>query len=239
MSVADNSAVVFGASGAIGGAMAARLVAEARTVHAGVRGADAPTPPGTQRFVFDVDDESGLLSAAAAQGQPTLVMVATGLLHDAAHGIAPEKSLRALDGAAMMRLFAVNTVLPALIARHWLPRLPRDRRAVFAVLSARVGSIGDNQLGGWHGYRASKAALNMLVKTLSVELARTHPLATIVALHPGTVDSSLSAPFQRGVAPGRLFSPDQSAGLLLDVIEGLTPADSGQFIAWDGERLPW
>ena len=234
-----NSAVVFGANGAIGGAMAARLVAGARTVHAGVRRADAVTPPGTQRFVFDADDEAGLAAAAAAQGQPTLVMVATGLLHDAARGIAPEKSLRALDGPAMARLFAVNTVLPALIARHWLPRLPRDRRAVFAVLSARVGSIGDNRLGGWHGYRASKAALNMLVRTLSVELARTHPLAAIVALHPGTVDSSLSAPFQRGVSPGRLFSPDQAAGQLLDVIEGLSAADSGGFIAWDGERLPW
>ena len=236
--VHDN-AVVFGASGAIGGAVAARLVAGGRTVHAGVRRADAATALGTQRFVFDADDESGLAAAAAAQGQPTLVVVATGLLHDAERGIAPEKSLRALDGAAMARLFAVNTVLPALIARHWLPRLPRDRRAVFAVLSARVGSIGDNRLGGWHGYRASKAALNMLVKTLSVELARTHPLAAIVALHPGTVDSSLSAPFQRGVALGRLFSPDQAAGQLLDVVDGLSAADSGSFIAWDGERLPW
>ena len=139
---------------------------------------------------------------------------------------------------AVFLIFGALTLV-SLGAALMLPRLPRDRRAVFAVLSARVGSIGDNRLGGWHGYRASKAALNMLVKTLSVELARTHPLAAIVALHPGTVDSSLSAPFQRGVALGRLFSPDQAAGQLLDVVDGLSAADSGSFIAWDGERLPW
>jgi NAD(P)-dependent dehydrogenase (short-subunit alcohol dehydrogenase family) len=235
----DDSAIIFGASGAIGGAIAARLAANGTTVHAGVRRAAAAVPTGTHRFQFDPADEASLAGAAAATGQPGLVVVATGMLHDAARGIAPEKSLRALDGAAMAQLFAVNAVVPALVAKHWLPRLPRDRRAVFAVLSARVGSIGDNRLGGWHAYRASKAALNMLVKTMAIELARTHPLAAIVALHPGTVDSGLSAPFQRGVAPGRLFSPDQAAGHLLEVIDGLTPADSGQFFAWDGERLAW
>lgn len=151
----------------------------------------------------------------------------------------PEKTLRAIQPEAMARMFAVNTIGPALIAKHWLPRLPKDRRAVFAVLSARVGSIGDNRLGGWHGYRASKAALNMLIANFAIEMRRTHPLAVIVALHPGTVATGLSRPFQSGVAPGQLFSPETSAAHLLDVIDRLTPEDSGGFFAWDGTRIPW
>lgn len=231
-------AAVFGASGAIGGAMAARLIAVGREVHAGVRpGGEAPT--GSHRFEYDFADETAIAAAAEAIGSPTSVIVATGLLHDEAAGIAPEKSLRALDGATMARVLAVNTIGPALVAKHVLPRLPRDRRAVFAVLSAKVGSISDNRLGGWHAYRASKAALNMLVRNFAIECARTHPQAVIAALHPGTVDSRLSAPFQRGMTPGKLFSPDQAAGHLLAVLDGLTPADSGGLFAWDGERLPW
>jgi NAD(P)-dependent dehydrogenase (short-subunit alcohol dehydrogenase family) len=139
----------------------------------------------------------------------------------------------------MARLFAVNTIGPALIAKHMLPKLPRDRPAVFAVLSARVGSIGDNRLGGWHGYRASKAALNMLIANLAIEMRRTHPLAVIVALHPGTVATSLSEPFQAGVAADKLFSPETSATHLLNVIDRLSPEDSGSFLAWNAERLPW
>lgn len=139
----------------------------------------------------------------------------------------------------MARLFAVNTIGPALIAKHTLPKLPRDRRAVFAVLSARVGSIGDNRLGGCHGYRASKAALNMLIANFAIEMRRTHPLAVIVALHPGTVATSLSEPFQAGVAADKLFSPETSATHLLNVIDQLSPDDSGGFFAWNAERLPW
>ena len=110
---------------------------------------------------------------------------------------------------------------------------------LFAVLSARVGSIGDNRLGGWHGYRAAKAALNMLIRNFAIELRRSHPQAIIVGLHPGTVDTPLSAPFQRGVAPDRLFTPATSAGHLLDVIDGLSPADSGGVFAWDGTAIPF
>lgn len=232
-------AVVFGAGGAIGGAIAARLVAAGREVHAGVRRIGDAVPAGARKFTFDFDDEATIAAAAANFGQPATVIVATGLLHDEAAGIAPEKSMRALDGGAMARVLAVNTIGPALVAKHVLPRLPRERRAVFAVLSAKVGSIGDNRLGGWHAYRASKAALNMLVRNFAIECARTHPRAVIAALHPGTVDSRLSAPFQRGVPAGKLLSPDQSAGHLLDVLDRLTPADSGGLFAWDGERLPW
>lgn len=233
-------AVVFGA-GAIGRALAARLAADGSytSVHLGARRAAQP-PPGVTAFVFDGADEASIPAAFdALPAPPTLILVATGLLHDPARGIAPEKSLRAIDGAAMAAVFAANAILPALIAKHGLPRLPRDHRAVFAALSARVGSIGDNRLGGWHSYRASKAALNMLVRGAAIELARTHPRAVAAALHPGTVASPLSAPFQRAVEPARLFSPDEAAGHLLGVIDGLTPADSGALFAWDGTRLPW
>lgn len=233
---------MFGANGGVGRALASRLRAAGQhaAVYAGVRRADVELPPGVTPFTFDLGDEASLAAAAAGfVPSPELVLVATGLLHDAARGLAPEKSLHALDGAAMAQLFAVNTIGPALIAKHVLPRLPRDRRAVFAVLSARVGSITDNRLGGWHAYRASKAALNMLIRNFAIELARSHPQAIVVGLHPGTVDSALSAPFQRGVAPERLFTPEQSAKHLLAVIAGLTPADSGHLFAWDGERLPF
>lgn len=233
---------MFGANGGVGRALASRLVTTGQhaAVYAGARRVNAELPPGVTPFTFDLNDEPSIAAAAASfVPSPELVLVATGLLHDAARGIAPEKSLRALDGAAMAQLFAVNTVGPALIAKHVLPRLPRDRRAVFAVLSARVGSITDNRLGGWHAYRASKAALNMLVRNFAIQFARSHPQAIVVGLHPGTVDSALSAPFQRGVAPERLFTPEQSAEHLLAVTAGLAAADSGHLFAWDGERLPF
>jgi NAD(P)-dependent dehydrogenase (short-subunit alcohol dehydrogenase family) len=121
--------------------------------------------------------------------------------------------------------------------RHFLPLLTRERRGVFAALSARVGSIGDNRLGGWVGYRASKAALNQIIRTLSIELGRTNPLAVLVGLHPGTVDTALSAPFQRQVDAARLFTPDQSAAYLLAVIAGVSPDDSGHCLDWAGERI--
>ena len=238
---APASAIIFGASGAIGRALTTRLVAngEHANIYAAVRDTGADLPCGAVPLRFALDDEAAIGAALDAVSEPLdLVIVATGLLHDPARGIAPEKSWRALDPAAMAAVYAANAIGPALIAKHALPRLPRDRRAVFAVLSAKVGSIGDNRLGGWHAYRASKAALNMLVRNFAIECARSHPLAVIAALHPGTVDSALSAPFQRGVAEDKLFSPDQSAGYLLDVIAALTPADSGGLFAWDGLRLP-
>ena len=156
------------------------------------------------------------------------------MLHD---GFQPERSWRALDAAHLKRDFEINTVGPALAARAFLPLAPRQGRAVFAALSARVGSIGDNRLGGWHSYRASKAALNMILRTLSVELARTHRDMICVGLHPGTVDTALSQPFQKGVAPDKLFSPDQSATCLLAVIDGLEKEDSGFVFDWKGQRI--
>ena len=143
-----------------------------------------------------------------------------------------------LAQARLLRDYRINAVGPALVAKHFIPLLARDRRAVFTALSARVGSIGDNRLGGWHSYRASKAALNMLLRNLAVELGRTHPQAVVAGLHPGTVDTGLSAPFQKGVKPEKLFTADHSAERLLAVVDGLTPADSGGVFAWDAARIP-
>ncbi|WBQ19336.1 SDR family NAD(P)-dependent oxidoreductase [Sphingobium yanoikuyae] len=234
------TAAVFGASGAIGGSMAASLAKNGRfsAVMAGSRAAILPVA-GCRPFRFDLDDEVSIAEAVAALPQPIgLVLVCTGLLHDQASSIVPEKTLRALDGATLARLYAVNAIGPALIAKHVMPRLPRQGRCVFAVLSAKVGSIGDNRLGGWHAYRASKAALNMMIRNFAIEMRRTHPQAIVAALHPGTVESNLSAPFRRGVPSDKLFTPDYAAEKLLGVVDRLTPADSGGLFAWDGVRLP-
>lgn len=230
-------ALVFGASGGVGGALAARLADRGYEVAALTR-KPLPDWPGRQAR-FDLEDEASLAAAAAElkDGAPIRrVIVATGLLH--AEGVAPERSNSGLDATQLLRLYAINAVGPALIAKHFLPLLPRGERSVFAALSARVGSIGDNRLGGWHSYRASKAALNMLIRTMAIELKRTRPEAILVGLHPGTVDTDLSKPFQRSVPEGRLFTPDESAKRLLAVLDGLRVEDSGAVFAWDGARIP-
>ena len=140
--------------------------------------------------------------------------------------------------AAMAAVFAVNTLGPALVAKHFLPLMPRKGRSVFAALSARVGSIGDNRLGGWYSYRASKAALNQILRTLAVEAARTHPELIVAGLHPGTVRTALSQPFRPEPGTPGLFSPEESAAHLVRVLDGLHPRDSGQVFAWDGQPIP-
>ncbi len=138
-----------------------------------------------------------------------------------------------------MHYFQVNSIGAILLAKHLLPLFKHGDRSVFATISAKVGSIGDNQLGGWYGYRASKAALNMLMKTASIEYGRTCPQAIVVTLHPGTTDTRLSLPFQGNVPPEKLFSVERTVTQLLTVIEQLEDSDSGQFFSWDGSRLPW
>lgn len=222
-------AVVIGAGGGIGSAVLSRLEASGR--FAQVIGLSR------RHDGFDLEDEASIARAAeavAAAGAPELVFVATGVLHS---GHAPERSLKALSAEHLLRDYRINAIGPALVAKHFLPVMPRDRRAVFAALSARVGSIGDNRLGGWHAYRASKAALNMLLRNIAIETARTHPQAIVVGLHPGTVATDLSEPFQKGVPPERLFTPDVSAAHLIKVLDGLEPRDSGGVFAWDGQRI--
>ncbi|WP_310533031.1 SDR family NAD(P)-dependent oxidoreductase [Novosphingobium sp.] len=233
-------ACVFGASGGIGAALVARLAArdDVSEVFALSR---RPTEGGGKvtSLAFDLTDEASIAAATKRMGEGgaiDLAIVATGIL-SLGEGKGPEKSVSQIDGAAMAQVFALNTIGPALIMKHVMPLQPRESRAVLAVLSARVGSIGDNKLGGWHSYRASKAALNMLVRNCAIELARTRPKAIAVALHPGTVDTALSQPFQRGVPLDKLFTPDRSAGHLLEVIDGLAREDSGGLFAWDGQRI--
>ncbi|CAN5366486.1 SDR family oxidoreductase [soil metagenome] len=234
-------AVVIGASGAIGDAVVRRLARDDRfgAVLALSR-RPVETVDGVVSSAIDLRDEDGIAAAAGqagALGAVRLVFVATGMLHDGAQQ--PEKSWRVLDAERLANSFAVNAIGPALVAKHFLPLFPREGRAVFAALSARVGSISDNRLGGWYGYRASKAALNQMVRTLAIELGRNRPEALCVALHPGTVTSDLSQPFTRGRDADDLFTPDQSAEYLLGVLDRLSPADSGGLFAWDGAAIPF
>lgn len=233
-------AAVFGASGGIGSALVDALAADDRCalIHAGSRKPHRAETARVKPFSFDLQDEwsiEGAVSLIAADQGVDVVLVATGRLH--APGLQPEKSNRSLEVEALHQAFAINAIGPALIAKRMLPLLPRNRRAIFGVLSARVGSISDNRLGGWHSYRASKAALNMLIRTFAIEQARTHPQTVCAALHPGTVDTALSKPFQSGVATEKLFTPAYSASRLLAVLDALTPAQSGRLFAWDGQEI--
>lgn len=223
-------AVVVGSSGGIGAALCDRLGQNpwVSRVHGFSRRSAVP---------LDLTDETSIAAAALSVPSPRLVIVATGLLQD--NEMAPEKRLADLDPDSLARAFAINAIGPALILKHFAPRLPREGKSVLAVLTARVGSITDNRLGGWYGYRAAKAAANQLVRTTAIELAARRKEAICVALHPGTVDTPLSAPFQKGVSPERLFTPAFAAERLLSVIEALTPGQTGHFLAWDGQEIPF
>ena len=223
-------ALVLGASGALGSALAAQLRDDPRCATVLALGRSS-TPAVDFNAPATLDEAAHSL---ATHGPWNLVLVATGMLHGPTG--TPEKRLAGLHAEHMAASFAVNTIGPALALAHFAPQLAQGERSVVAVLSAKVGSIGDNRLGGWYSYRASKAALNMVVKTAAIELARTHPQAVVAALHPGTVDSALSAPF-RGT---KIWRPARDAAHdLLAVIDGLQPQDSGGFWAYDGQRLPW
>lgn len=165
-----------------------------------------------------------------------IIIVATGILHG--DNLSPEKSLRDLDMESFQQVFAINTFGPALIAKHFLPLLPKNKKSVFAAISARVGSIDDNRLGGWYAYRASKAALNMILKNTSVEMGRKYKNLAAIGLPPGTVDTHLSEPFQGNVQPDKLFSAEYSAKCLIRVIDNASASDSGNVYAWDGQKIP-
>lgn len=217
-------ALVLGASGGIGGAMLAQLQARGDVV-------------GLSRHDdgLDVTDEARVAQALGAlEGPFDLIVVATGAL--VIGGVGPEKTLKAVTAQGLAAQFAVNAIGPALVMKHAMRLLPRDRLARLAVLSARVGSIGDNALGGWYGYRAAKAALNQLVHTAAIEARRTHPQSVLVALHPGTVATGL-APAQRAGHPA--LAPGDAAQNLLAVLDRLGADDSGGFFDWQGRTVPW
>lgn len=183
-------------------------------------------------------DLEGLAAALRdVDGGFDLAIHAAGILHES--DLRPEKALADCRPEHLARLFEVNSIAPLMVASALLPLQVRGRRFTFAAISAMVGSIGDNRLGGWYGYRASKAALNQLLKTLAIECRHRHPGATILAVHPGTTDTDLSAPFQRNVPPEKLYSPAATARRILSVLRGAGPEDSGRFLSWDGSEIPW
>ncbi|GAB4377843.1 MAG: SDR family oxidoreductase [Elainellaceae cyanobacterium] len=165
------------------------------------------------------------------------VINCVGVLHQGE--LQPEKSLRQINSDRLIQYFQVNSIGAVLLAKHLQPLFRHSDRSIFASISAKIGSIGDNYLGGWYGYRASKAALNMLMRNVAIEYGRTSPKTIVVTLHPGTTDTRLSKPFQRNVPPEKLFSVDRTVTQLWSVLSKLTPEDSGQFFSWDGSRLPW
>ncbi|MEO1221932.1 MAG: SDR family NAD(P)-dependent oxidoreductase [Pseudomonadota bacterium] len=232
-------AAVFGASGGIGGALVQKLAAGGcDRIYAGSRSGHVKSADAIP-FAFDLTDEASIADAAAMMRDepPEWVIVASGILtHE--DGTGPERTIKRLDPGAIARVLAINTIGPALIAKHMFPLMQRSEPFVFAALSARVGSISDNGLGGWHSYRASKAALNMLLKNFAIEMGRTHSQGTVVGLHPGTVDSALSKPFQKGLPDGQLTEPDQAAANLIGVLSRLGPHDSGQVFDFAGESVP-
>ena len=233
--------VVAGANGGIGCALVDTLLDDPRVgrVTALSRTPVAKRHERLQSVTIDFADESSIEAAARDCGRDIdLVIVATGILHRDPD-ISPEKRLADINGQAMAEVLHINTVGPALLAKHFLPLLRRDTKSAFAAISARVGSISDNRLGGWASYRASKAALNMLMRTFSIEQSRTNPKSLVVTLHPGTTDTALSKPFQRNVLEGRLFEPTFVADKLLAVLDGLTSDDSGGFFAWDASRIEY
>ena len=232
----SGQAVVIGASGGIGRALVVRLVVSDRfeRVHALAR--RNITVEGATAGHIDLSDEDSIAQAARRIGpEIDCLIVASGVLHGP--GIKPERALRDLDGAQLAQIFGVNTIGPALVLKHFAPMMAQDRRATIGILSARVGSISDNRLGGWYGYRASKAALNMIVKCAAIELARTKPQVICVGLHPGTVDTPLSTPFQRGVPVDKLFTTAYSAECLMTTLDRLDSSATGQCFAWDGSLI--
>jgi NAD(P)-dependent dehydrogenase (short-subunit alcohol dehydrogenase family) len=252
--VVGGNAIVHGASRGIGLEFVRQLLAEPAVGHvfatcrapaaAAELQALARSEPARLTLVpMDMTHEPGIAAAAHQVRQRVaglhLSVVCAGVLHDTARGVAPEKRLADVDAAALAYAFAVNGMGPLLVAKHFEPLLAHRERAVFASISARVGSIGDNRLGGWYGYRGSKAAQNMFMRTLAIEWSRSRRNVICVSLHPGTTDTDLSRPFQGNVPAGKLFEPEYSVRQLLNVMDGLQPADSGQFFGWDGQRIPW
>ena len=251
---AKSAVLIAAGQGGIGGALAKDLLQRfsALQVFATHRSGDHQAPAWAAEYAnrlrwlrVDLTDEPGLQrlhTQLASELEQTgsrlrLLFNASGLLHG--DRLQPEKSISQLSMAGLQQSFAVNAFAPALLAQALWPLMKSSGLCVFGSLSARVGSIGDNRLGGWYSYRAAKAAQNQLLRCLAIEWKRSNRQSVCVALHPGTVDTALSAPFRSGVAAESRFSTQRAATQLLDILLALQPADSGRFIAWDGQDVPW
>lgn len=222
------SALVIGASGGIGQAIARCLAGDSNCSNV--------DQLSRREDGLDITDEE-TVHRIADQFQSMsfeLIVCATGAL--TIDGVGPEKSIRQISRNVMMNQFAVNAVGPALILKHFVPLLAKRKRVIFSLLSARVGSIGDNQLGGWISYRSSKAALNQIVRTAAIEVSRSNAASIVVAMHPGSVATSLSDPFSSGRERSR---PDDAARSILQALDGLQPASTGGFFAYDGSAIVW
>jgi NAD(P)-dependent dehydrogenase (short-subunit alcohol dehydrogenase family) len=232
--------VIVGATGAIGNAMLNLLhendkVDKIFAISRSVLGFNSPK---VTQIRCDFTDEETLKNLDEhIDCDIDIVIVATGVLHEA--DLQPEKNIKELSYQNMERIFKINIFAPTIIAKYLLPKLAKDKKTVFAVLSARVGSISDNQLGGWYSYRASKAALNMMLKNFAIEMSRTNKQRIVIGLHPGTVQSKLSAPFSHYVKPEKLFTPEFAANSLLTVIDQVESKDSGKIFAYDGEIIAY
>lgn len=245
--------MVQGAARGLGRALAEQLLREQRVATLIATSRDANSPGLTEMvraegkrvlpLALDITDENSIQRAMERVEEHTpaldMIIVCAGLLHDRDTGVRPEKRLADITPDRLAAGFAVNAFGPILLLKHAEPLLTHGRRAVFASLSARVGSIADNHLGGWYSYRAAKAAQNQFTRTAAIEMHRRNRQSIVVGLHPGTTDTDLSRPFQRNVPTGKLFTPEFAASRLLAVIDGLTPEDSGGLFAWDGERIPY
>lgn len=220
---------------------AERLVITARQPGSSLASTELGDDPRVTFLAMDVTDEGSIRDACGAIKDmlPRLdrVICTSGILRDG--DIRPEKRIADIDADALVHLYRVNALGPVLLARELWPLLKGDHALCFAAISARVGSISDNRLGGWYAYRASKAALNQLMRTLSIELARANPNACVATLHPGTVDTDLSKPFQGNVPADKLFTADDSAARMWTVLDGLTPEDTGTLFAYDGSVIPY
>ena len=230
---------VIGSSGAIGSAFVNHYINDlsVNSIFSFSRSSIGIDNNKVKHFSIDIENESSIQNAAKSVEEINFdeVIIASGLLHTNEFG--PEKSIKDLKADNILKVLNVNTVGPAILGKYFLPLLNKDYKSVMAFLSARVGSISENKLGGWYAYRASKSALNQVIKTFSIELKRTNPKAIIIGLQPGTVDSELSAPFKRSVSNNKLFSAEYSVSQLIGVIERADESSSGNLISWDGEII--
>ena len=232
--------VVIGASGALGSEFVKQCADDEKTasVYAFSRSKAEFSSDKVKSHSIDIEDENSIKSASQIASKDVkidMVIVATGMLHD--DKIMPEKSLKDLSAEKFNKIFSINTIAPALIAKYFLPLLNKERRSIFTAISARVSSISDNRLGGWYSYRASKSALNMVLKNSAIEVKRSNKNAMIVGLHPGTVNSKLSKPFQAGVVSDKLFTPQYSVQKMLEVLKEKTPEDSGDLFDFNGIKI--